>query len=369
MGPKKNKVKEKPQDEHDKCVYYNTGYCKNGEDCSKIHPETNCEDQDCFDDKCEKRHPNPCKFGRRCRRNRKKICLYLHANTDYDHENFKTLENKFKNKFTVIEKQTEGLQNSFEKLIDDKFTHFEQQINNLRKDLEIKNSHINALEMRMGELEKEHHAHKKQQEKKIKDLENSCKQKLKKEKNSESAVPEDSAIQCNNCDFKTTSRQGLKIHNSKVHSKINFQEFPAACDICEKVLQNETELKKHKKSQHTYHSVRYQCNECDFLANEVETLNVHFRIKHTNKCGLCDKMFESSAILVKHLTECEIFMCANSGCRDYFGKLTEMKEHISEKHRKDSPAHYTFSYWIVNAKDRSEKEIAKNFITIYPKDW
>ena len=128
-------------------------------------------------------------------------------------------------------------------------------------------------------------------------------------------------------------------------------------------------MKKHKKSQHTYHSVRYQCNECDFLANEVETLNVHFGIKHTNKCGLCDKMFESSAILVKHLTECEIFMCANSGCRDYFEKLTEMKEHISEKHRKDSPAHYTFSYWIVNAKDRSEKEIAKNFITIYPKDW
>ena len=50
-----------------------------------------------------------------------------------------------------------------------------------------------------------------------------------------STFPEDLAIQCNNCDFKTTSRQGLKIHNSKVHSKIDFQEFPAACDICEKV--------------------------------------------------------------------------------------------------------------------------------------
>ena len=50
-----------------------------------------------------------------------------------------------------------------------------------------------------------------------------------------STFPEDLAIQCNNCDFKTTSRQGLKIHNSKVHSKIDFQQFPAACDICEKV--------------------------------------------------------------------------------------------------------------------------------------
>ena len=182
-------------------------------------------------------------------------------------------------------------------------------------------------------------------------------------------MPEDSAIQCINCDFKTTSRQGLKIHNSKVHSKINFQDFPAACKICEKVLQNESELRKHKKSQYTYHSVRYQCNECDFLANETETLNVHFGIKHTNKCGLCDKIFENSASLIEHLTTCEIFMCANSGCRDYFGKLTEIKEHISETHQKGSPAHYTFSYWLVNAKDRSENEITKQFHTKNPKDW
>ena len=48
-------------------------------------------------------------------------------------------------------------------------------------------------------------------------------------------------------------------------------------------------------------------------------------------------------------------------------KLTEIKEHINEKHRKDSPAHYTFSYWIVNSKDRSEKEIAKKLISIDPK--
>ena len=36
-------------------------------------------------------------------------------------------------------------------------------------------------------------------------------------------------------------------------------------------------MKKHKKSEHTYHAVRYQCNECDFMANEVETLDVHLK--------------------------------------------------------------------------------------------
>ena len=163
----------------------------------------------------------------------------------------------------------------------------------------------------------------------------------------------------------------MKIHNSKIHSNINFEEFPAACDICEKVLQNESDLRKHKKTQHTFHTVRYQCNECEFMANEAETLNVHFGRKHSQKqeCGLCDKTFENSEDLEYHLTECEIFMCSNSGCRDYFKTLEKLKDHISEHHRKNSPAHYSFSYWIVDAKDRSEKEIKKNFNTIYPKDW
>ena len=222
--------------------------------------------------------------------------------------------------------------------------------------------------MRVDEIEKEQLTHKKHHEKKFKDLEQMYKQKIRKEKEPTVDV---STIQCNKCDYKTTSRQGLKIHNSKVHSNIDFEQFPAACDICEKVLQNESDLRKHKKSQHTYHNVRYQCNECEFMANEVETLNIHFGKKHTEKpqCGLCDKTFESLSLLENHQIKCEIFMCSNSGCRDYFEDLKEMKKHINEHHRKDAPAHYSFSYWIVDSKDKSEKEIKKYHHTIYPKDW
>jgi hypothetical protein len=58
---------------------------------------------------------------------------------------------------------------------------------------------------------------------------------------------EENSINCDMCDNKTTSMQGLKIYSSKVHYKItDFKEFPAACDICEKVLDNESNLKKHK---------------------------------------------------------------------------------------------------------------------------
>ena len=88
----------------------------------------------------------------------------------------------------------------------------------------------------------------------------------------------------------TTSRQGLKIHNTKVNYKINFEEFPAACDVREKVLENEINLNKHKKSEHTLHNLKYQCNECEFMAKEV-----HFGINHSIKkqCELCDKYFDN----------------------------------------------------------------------------
>jgi hypothetical protein len=38
-----------------------------------------------------------------------------------------------------------------------------------------------------------------------------------------------------------------------------------------------------------------------------------------------------------------------------------MKEHIQKENRLNSPAHYEFSYWIYNAKDKSENEIYKKY--------
>ena len=112
----------------------------------------------------------------------------------------------------------------------------------------------------------------------------------------------------------------------------------------------------HKKNEHTYHYVKFQCNECDFMAKEEQTLHVHFGRKHSVKkqCGLCDRDLKNLEQLDDHLSHCEIFVCCNSGCRATFENLSEMKNHISDKHRKDSPDHYTFSYYIYNAKDKSE---------------
>ena len=70
-------------------------------------------------------------------------------------------------------------------------------------------------------------------------------------------------------------------------------------------------LKQHKKTEHTYHYVN-ECNECDFMAKEEQTLHVHFGRKHSVKkqCGLCDRDFNDSEQLDAHLTQCEILFVA-----------------------------------------------------------
>ena len=221
--------------------------------------------------------------------------MYLHVNLASDDLNIEALSQKFNKQIEKINNNMLKMQKDLEKkdseikLLTVKFTTFEKEEGDFKKDLEMKNANINGLEIRLEELEKEHKVYKKQQEKKLKELENLLKQKTKKV--NERTIPEENSFKCRKCDYTTTSRQGLKIHNAKVHSNVNFEEFPAACDICEKVLDNESSLKKHKKTDHTFHYVKFQCIECDFMAKEEQTLHVHFGRKHSVKkqCGLCDK--------------------------------------------------------------------------------
>ena len=123
----------------------------------------------------------------------------------------------------------------------EKFEKSLVSIEHLKEHLENKTSIINGLEIKLEELEKFHQKHNKQHEKKLKDLENSVKQRKSKDVIPETEV--EKRIKCDKCDYTTSSRQGLKIHTTKTHSKVDFDAFPAACDICEKVLDNETSLK------------------------------------------------------------------------------------------------------------------------------
>ena len=47
-----------------------------GDKCRNKHPDRVCNDRNCTEDQCYKRRPNPCKFGMRCKFNKKKVCSF-----------------------------------------------------------------------------------------------------------------------------------------------------------------------------------------------------------------------------------------------------------------------------------------------------
>ena len=62
-----------------KCEYFNKGYCKQTDKCTKTHPIKEC-DGDCNDKKtCPKRHRVPCKNLKKCDFYASKSCEFLHV--------------------------------------------------------------------------------------------------------------------------------------------------------------------------------------------------------------------------------------------------------------------------------------------------
>ena len=328
MPPKTSQNKEKKTP--DKCPFNNRGFCKQKKDCNNKHSDNVCDDFDCDEVNCDERHPNPCKFGPRCKFYKKNECMYLHVTLASNDEQFKALNQQIDEKLRYIENQTSAtIETSFAKQIEDKFTNFESQLTNLRKDFEVKDKKINALELRLEELEKDHKVYKKQNEKKIKDLENACKQKTRKEN------IEGDELSCDLCDFKTNSKPGLKTHCKRKHSERNKNNFPRSCDLCDQQIQSVLDLKDHMK-QHRYFmsNDNYKCEECEFWGPNEMTMEVHLGRVHADiqECGLCDFQAKNSEELELHLFTCEIFKC--SRCDHKSKILSEAKEHLLNYHEK-----------------------------------
>ena len=131
------------------------------------------------------------------------------------------LKKLFSNQLAKLEVSSVDMQKDLDektsiiKHLADKFENFGKVLEenlSIKEDLKEKDAKINGLEIKLDELEKSKQKYKKQHEKKIKEIENQCKQKMSKERIPE--LPEKKDIQCNKCDYTTTSRQGLQIHNS-----------------------------------------------------------------------------------------------------------------------------------------------------------
>ena len=77
---------------------------------------------------------------------------------------------------------------------------------------------------------------------------------------------EDELINCEYCDFKTTSKQGLKTHVKRKHTNYSKEIFPRKCDLCESEFKSNSDLTDHMKT-HSYKcssELNYKCEECEF---------------------------------------------------------------------------------------------------------
>ena len=144
MPPKKSQKETVKKKSSEKCKYFNRGYCLNKEACENLHNDKVCDDLDCDEKNCDKRHPNPGRFGPRCKFNRRKECLYLHVTLVSNDDAIEALNQKFTNIFRQMEKDFE--QKDLGNLDND------NKFKNMKKDLESKNLQINGLETRLGQL-------------------------------------------------------------------------------------------------------------------------------------------------------------------------------------------------------------------------
>ena len=106
-----------------------------------------------------------------------------------------------------------------------------------------------------------------------------------------------------------------------------------------------------------YKEARLKCDDCDFVGQNVVSIEVHIRRKHSEKYefGLCDFEAGSSENIEMHLSTCELFECDNPFCEFICKNLTYMKKHIREKHEQEKGYVSHFKLDSNNSTERSIK--------------
>ena len=173
--------------------------------------------------------------------------------------------------------------------------------------------------------------------KKIKDFDNVVKKIQKnndqvKDKLTKIDKNKQKKFNCTECEYSTSSHQGLKIHQRKKHTSVGTSDFPIKCDMCETELRNKREKKLHMMN-HSYKQVQFQCEECDFSGTNEVSMEVHVSKLHTEQieCGICEQETKDLESLETHLVTCQIYECKY--CEERFQSISEIKKHISEDHK------------------------------------
>ena len=318
------------------CRFNKYGYCKFGDKCHFRHNNVICVTKKCSVFDCDKRHPVVCKYFMNFRRCKYPNCAFKHENVNEVNDSddkIKMIESKLNGMLSAeknknIEKKLEAFENNYESKIE----ALENQLKQMNKAVEERDALVSSFRKLFEEinikLEKQH------EENKV------LKEKLKSLDTTSNKL--EVKFQCNLCEFKGNTQQGLKVHMKRKHTKYTEENRPNKCDICnEKYVDilgepwDNERIEKHNLS-HSYKSssnLNYKCDECEFWGPNTLTMEVHAKRVHCEKitCGLCD--YEASDVenMDTHQFTCETFKC--SECKEIFRSFTEIKQHINQEHK------------------------------------
>ena len=149
------------------------------------------------------------------------------------------------------------------------------------------------------------------------------------------AIPKIGSYKCDQCRFIATNMNILNKHTRQEHISTLYP-----CVTCDFQAKSMYELKIHKtEHDNTNPTTQLQCGNCNFVARTEKDLSIH-KITHVTQasfnCELCNFSAESQSSLYVH--EKQIHNKSKYQCNlctNYFTKPESLKEHKSKKHNID----------------------------------
>ena len=131
------------------CKFFNSGYCRLKSACTNIHYMQICSQNNCKNKLCKCRHPVDCRYGSKCRR--KIECMYAHNRNEL-------VMIKLANKEEEIIKLKDSIQlliHQKDLEISNLKKEIKEEINQLNKNLEVKDSELNISNLDKNKIIKE----------------------------------------------------------------------------------------------------------------------------------------------------------------------------------------------------------------------
>ena len=90
---------------------------------------------------------------------------------------------------------------------------------------------------------------------------------------------------------------------------------------------------------HSHRLIQYQCNMCSFSEYNDIGIEVHVGREHGEifECGMCEFIAEDLESLDVHLLTCEVYKC--NKCESIFKNLQDLKQHSLENDTHKSATH------------------------------